>query len=162
MIKDILIKKSKGEPEEDKKNYKKFILCKLNDNEFLLDILSVKEIVSASQLTPLPGTTGNIMGILNLRGLVVPIVKINLSNDSKENLKSNELIRYVICQTKDELIGLFVDEAQFIIDIEEEILFQAKPLNMNLFSKSIKVESKIYKILDISKVFNEYKIKNQE
>jgi chemotaxis signal transduction protein len=159
VIKDILLKKSKGETEEEQKKYYKFILCKIDDYEFLIDILFVKEIVNPLEITSVPGTNEFILGVLNLRGLVVPIVRIQLENEVfKKHV--TELTRYVICEIEKEFIGLFVDESQFIVDIEEEILNQFESDLDNLFYKIVKYEDRNIGILNLKKVFNDYKIKN--
>ena len=163
MIKDILLKKSKGEPEEDQKKYRKFVLCKINDNDFLIDILSVKEISNITEITPIPGVTSNVLGILNLRGLVVPIILIDFG-DKPVNPISTELSRYVICEIEKEFIGIYVEEAQFIIDVDEEYIDKAKNIATgdSLFIKIVEVDNKKYGILNLKKLFDEYKIKNQE
>ncbi len=162
MIKDILIKKSKGELEEDKKNYLKFVLCKVDEQEFLIDILSVKEIVNISEITPIPGVSENIIGVLNLRGLVVPIIKINFE-DSMSKIRLTELSRFVICEIEKEYLGLFVDDAQFLIDIDEEVFNRSEKFEEGkIFLKSVENEGKKYNILNLKQVFDDYKIKNQE
>ncbi len=163
MIKDILLKKSKGEPEEDQKKYQKFVLCKLQDNEFLINILSVKEISNVTEITPVPGVISNVLGILNLRGLVIPIILINF-DDKPVNPLSTELSRYVICEVDKEFIGIYVEEAQFIIDVEEEKINKAKKIETedSLFIKIVEINNRKYGILNLNKLFDEYKIKNQE
>ena len=49
----------------------------LDDEEYGVDILSVKEIRVWSSATKIPNTPSYLKGVINLRGLIIPIVDLS-------------------------------------------------------------------------------------
>ena len=50
----------------------------LHQDDFLIDILCVQEIMVWSDVTAIPNTPGYIKGVINLRGLIVPIIDLRM------------------------------------------------------------------------------------
>lgn len=50
----------------------------LNNVEYGLDILKVREIISATEITPLPDSAPFMKGVINLRGMIIPIVDLRM------------------------------------------------------------------------------------
>ncbi|MEO0576528.1 MAG: chemotaxis protein CheW [Pseudomonadota bacterium] len=53
-----------------------FLTFLLADEEYGIDILKVQEIRGWTAVTPIPNTPEHVLGVLNLRGAVVPIVDL--------------------------------------------------------------------------------------
>lgn len=62
--------------EETVASCEQFLTFTLGDDEYGLDILSIKEIIEYVELTRIPLMPDFIRGVLNLRGLVVPIIDL--------------------------------------------------------------------------------------
>lgn len=156
MIKDLLLKKAHGESEEEQKVYHKYILCKLEEIGFLIKLENIREIVPFTDLSPVPGVGSNILGVLNLRGIVVPVVDIRDRFDI-QSVNKTPLSRFVIFNVDEEPLGLFVDEAQFIVNIDEESFIEVEDRD-DYFTDYVQHEGNILGILDIKKIFIDYKI----
>lgn len=50
----------------------------LNNVEYGLEILKVREIISATEITPLPDSAPFMKGVINLRGMIIPIVDLRM------------------------------------------------------------------------------------
>lgn len=50
----------------------------LNSVEYGLEILKVREIISATEITPLPDSAPFMKGVINLRGMIIPIIDLRM------------------------------------------------------------------------------------
>ncbi len=104
----------------------------LAEQEFGIDIRFIQEIIQMVEITKVPDSPSYIEGIINLRGEIVPIVKLRvLINLGKTNISLNTPI--LIVNSKDIKIG-------FIIDSVEDVI--------NIPAKDIEASSKFYPIAD--------------
>jgi purine-binding chemotaxis protein CheW len=156
VIKELLLKKALGKTEDDNKVYKKFILCKIHELPLLIKIDEIKEIVNLTNLTPVPGIEKNILGVLNLRGLVVPVIDIRIKFNI-DIVTKTPFSRYVVVEINKELIAILVDEAQSIIEVEENNHADTNNTH-DYFNDYINYNNDIIGILDLKKIFLDYKI----
>jgi purine-binding chemotaxis protein CheW len=101
------------------------ISFEIGGQEFCLDISVVREIRGWTPATPMPQTPSYILGVINLRGEVMPIL------DLRDRLglgRTEPTSRHVIVVVQDEsrMAGLLVDAVQetFMVDVN---LLQAPP-----------------------------------
>lgn len=76
---------------------------------YALDIMRIKEIIRPQKLTPVPKAPSFIEGVINLRGVVIPVADMRKRFDQPIN-KENRKNRIVICALAGKAIGLLVDE----------------------------------------------------
>src|ERR1043165_3519700 len=53
-----------------------FISFAIGDDQYGVDIMAVREIKGWSEITPLPKQPDYVRGVLNLRGIIVPIIDL--------------------------------------------------------------------------------------
>jgi len=97
---------------------KQFVVFKLNDEEYGIEITQVKEIIEYHKPTKIPNTPHFIDGVINVRGIIVPIVSLR----KRFELKNREIIkdsRVIIVHLNEKLIGFVVDETSQILRINE-------------------------------------------
>lgn len=88
---------------------------------FCIDIFAVREIRGWADATPLPQAPGYVLGVINLRGVVMPVLDLS----ARLGLGATDITgRHVtvVVQRDDDLVGLVVDEVQ------ETIIFAAEEL----------------------------------
>lgn len=94
---------------EMEQEYLTFIL---DDEEFGVDILCVQEIRVLSKITSLPNKPNYIKGVINLRGVIIPIVDLRERFD-KTSLTYNEQTVIIILRNQDVakpmVVGIVVD-----------------------------------------------------
>ncbi len=138
----------------------RLIAFKLGKELVGVDITSVVKITKTTDITPVPKTPGYILGVMNLRGNIVPIVtlkgKLGLPED--EEIPEEKLI--VVVDTELGYIGCLVDQIDGAIVINtDEIL--PPPMNSigidpEFIRGVVMIERNIKElliILDISKIF---------
>lgn len=65
-------------PVTDTAQSRKYLLFRLGEEQFGLDVMSVREIVGMHPLTTLPNSPAYLPGVINLRGRVVPVIDLRL------------------------------------------------------------------------------------
>lgn len=99
-------------------NHQELIAFRIGDQEFCVDIMSVREIRGWTPATPLPHAQKFMRGVINLRGTVLPII------DLSERLGfgyTDPEARHVIIVVRsgDQEVGLLVDAVCDIISVTE-------------------------------------------
>ncbi len=98
---------------------RELIAFRISDQEFCVNIMSVREIRGWTPATPLPHAPAYVMGVINLRGVVLPIIDLS----SRLGMKDAEpTARHVIivAQMKTKVVGLLVEAVSDILTITEE------------------------------------------
>lgn len=101
------------------------ISFEIADQEFCIDIRAVREIRGWTPATPMPHTPSYMLGVINLRGSIMPVLDLRNRLDlGRTEASSRHVI--VVVQHGERLAGLLVDAVQetFVID---EALLQAPP-----------------------------------
>lgn len=152
MLKDQLLKKVKGEIEDpEERIVARYLLCKLSDYVFLINVNEIKEIIDLNKnIESIPGTGDHILGVVNLRSEIVPIIDIRIKFGI-DTVRKTGLSRYVITEADNEYIGLLADEAAQIINVREQDYADKEA--EGLFSGFIKIDETVCGILDMNKVF---------
>lgn len=95
------------------------------DKHFAIELKDVREIIETGGLLRLPGAGGYRSGVINLRGVVVPVVNLRRFYDfpeaSGEKAAANKLI---ICRAHDQTVALEVDQ---IVTIYKQEKYHATP-----------------------------------
>ncbi len=133
-----------------------YLTFKLADEEYGVNILKVQEIRSWEPATSIPNTLDFIMGVINLRGNVVPIIdlrrRFNLEN--VEFGASTVIIVVKVSVGNDErTMGLVVDAVSEVYSITEEMM-REKPelggaINTEFVKGLVSIEDKMIIMLDI-------------
>lgn len=98
---------------------RELITFRMADQEFCVDIMAVREIRGWTQTTPLPQSPQYVMGVINLRGAVLPVVDLSrrLGLGPTEP-KARHVIIVVNIGTR--LVGLLVDGVSDILTVTDE------------------------------------------
>jgi len=152
----------KEEFQESQSTEQRVITFRLNEELIGIDIKSVIKITKSFDITPVPKTPHFILGVMNLRGNIIPIVSLKEKLGIPEfEQKDLDELTIVVIDTEIGYIGVIVDkiEGATVID-KNEIL----PPPMNSvgidpeFIKGVVMTSGIKKelliLLDVSKIFN--------
>ena len=110
----------------------------LGDEKYGLDILKVRELISFPEgLTRIPRMPDFIVGMFNLRGLVIPVMdlrkKFNLPGEEK-----HEFSVIIIVDVENKNIGLTVDAVSDVIFVKDDEMQDTSELAVNVDTKFIK------------------------
>lgn len=101
------------------KKQREFLTFTLGDEEYAIDILKVQEIRGFEAVTRIANTPAFIKGVINLRGLIVPIVDMRIKFNLGEPVY-NEFTITVILNIGKRVIGIVVDSVSDVISLDEE------------------------------------------
>ena len=82
-----------------------------------LSVTVVREVLPMVALRPLPRQTPPLIGLLTLRGELIPVVALR-SWLGREEQTPNSLTRIIIAEGRDGRIGLVVDEVHDVVQTE--------------------------------------------
>ena len=89
----------------------------LADEEYGIDILAVREIRGWSRVTRIPQAPAYLLGVLNLRGAIVPIMDLRLRFGlERENYGDNTVV--IVVAIAERLFGIVVDAVSDVVDID--------------------------------------------
>lgn len=92
-----------------------YLTFRLGDMEFGIDILQVQEIRSYEQPTRTIGVSDSLLGVINLRGVIVPVV--DLRPKFGHPLKYDICTVTVILNIGDLIIGVVVDSVSDVLEL---------------------------------------------
>ena len=97
-------------------NSRQYLAFHLNDEEYALDIMRISEIIKVREFTDIPRAPEFVLGIISLRGVVVPVFDLRRRLD----LGISEMLaasRIVVCQLDDVTVGLLVDSINQVVNL---------------------------------------------
>lgn len=97
------------------------VAFRIGDQEYCMDIMSVREIRGWTPATALPHAPHFVRGVINLRGAVLPIVDLRACFGYGSTETSSRHVIIVI-QTEDQLVGLLVDAVLDILAVSEDAM----------------------------------------
>ena len=95
----------------------KFVSFAVGDEQYCIDIMAVREIKGWSELTNLPNQPDFVRGVLNLRGVVVPIFDLRC-RFGQGRTEATPLHVTIIVNVNDCLVGLLVDRVSDILSVD--------------------------------------------
>lgn len=104
-----------------------YVVVRIADEEYGLPIGSVTSIVRFEEPTPVPHAGAGIMGVLNLRGQVLPVVDLADVLLGRELARSGRA-RVVVCDDGRGPVGLAVDDAHEVIAVDADACRPAPPV----------------------------------
>lgn len=100
------------------------ITVRIGDTQFAIDIMSVREIRGWAPSTPLPHAPAYVHGMINLRGVILPVVDLGLRLGlSRTQPDSSSVV--VVTEIGGRQIGLLVDAVCDILLLTENMLQEA-------------------------------------
>lgn len=104
--------------EESRNELIQLVSFKLEQEEYGVNVLKVREIIRMPSITRVPNTPHYIEGVINLRGKVIPIISMRKRFNLPEGETSNQT-RIMVIDMDGELMGFVVDAVSEVIRISE-------------------------------------------
>ena len=137
-----------------------FVIFKVGAEEYAVPILKVNEIIRLKgiRITEVPNTKKYVVGIMNLRGEVIPIMDLRMKFRMPKK-KMDDDTRIMIVSIQGDSIGFLVDSvsevAQIpsgdIIDPPEEV----SDVDSKFITKIAKYSDRIFIILDVDSIVSD-------
>lgn len=137
---------------------KQFIVFKLSDQLFGIDIQSVQIIEKMMAIMRVPKVPKCIKGVMNLRGEIIPVISLREQFDL-EILESTDKTRIIIVRLDEAMVGLIVDEVKEVIEIDETQVETVQNIQGKMKTSHIlgvgKVEENIITLLNLPSIIEE-------
>ncbi|MCK4388701.1 MAG: purine-binding chemotaxis protein CheW [Desulfobacterales bacterium] len=134
-----------------------YVIFSINEQIFGIEILKIKEVVSYRKVTPLPNMRGFIKGIINLRGIILPVFDLK----EKFHLPETTYTRFhiiMVIEISGRVMGVIVDEISDVVELfPEEVQATANlpPGVQTEYLKGIgKKEDELIILLDVDRLLS--------
>ncbi len=94
----------------------KVVVFRLKDEEYGVEVDQVKSIERMESITRVPNTPSFVKGVINLRGVVIPVINLR-SRFQMEEEEYTDSTRIVIVHVNEMEVGLIVDAALDVLDV---------------------------------------------
>jgi purine-binding chemotaxis protein CheW len=139
----------------------KYLTFTLDEEEYGIGILKVKEIIGMMPITTVPRTPDFVKGVVNLRGKVIPVMDLRLKFDMGA-IPYTERTCIIVVEIDSEdgtvLIGIVVDAVSEVLNIQEKEIEETPAfgtqLNTDYILGMAKTEGGVKILLNIDKVLS--------
>ncbi len=131
----------------------------LDNEEYGVDVLKVREIIRMPSITRVPNTPHYVEGVINLRGKVVPIINMRRRFGLME-IEYDKQTRIMVMDVEGELMGFIVDSVSEVIRISSSEI-QPSPaivtsgIDQECISGVINQAERLLVLLDLQKMFSQ-------
>lgn len=136
----------------------KIIAFQLKDKEYAIPVEQVRSIEKIQHITRVPSAAPYIKGVINLRGLVTPIIDLR----NRFGLGDADLSEHsrIIIAVLDQLeVGLIVDAANDVLDIQRDAIEPPPEIiggtKAEYINGVVKAGKRLLILLDLETVLNE-------
>lgn len=132
----------------------KVCLIRLGTNTFALDLRHVGEVFEPVSITPVPGMPAALVGVTNLRGIIVPLVDVRTALGISVSVIPNYA---VIVRHGTRQVGILVEDVPEIHTIQSDDFIdrsaRAAADRGPMISAFFQLENKASAILEVSRLF---------
>ncbi len=145
-----------------KAQHKKYLSFFLQGEEYCIDIQFVKEIMEMRDITKLPQTLDFLLGVINLRGVIIPIIDLRKKLELPDTTFNEKTCIIVIEFEYEDILtqmGIIVDETNEVISIPKNAISNLPYVNSRIKIEYIEgiaeINEKLKIILDIQKALKD-------
>ncbi len=132
----------------------KEVIFRIDREEYSISVVDVVSIERAQNITSVPRQNPNLVGVIDLRGSVVPIVDLRKALCGTP-VEMTDSTRFIIVNVDNQVIGFVVDEATDIIDIPSSTIQKPSIFHSGFIYGIAKLDERMIILLDVP-----YLIKN--
>lgn len=140
---------------------KQYLTFKLDDEQYGLDVLHVREVLELPRITKVPRMPPYMKGVINIRGSVVPVVDLRLKlglAETEKTVHTRVVIIEILTNSETIAMGIQVDSVQEVVDIAQTDISPAPQIGAQIDAAYIngiaKIEAGFAIIINIGKVFD--------
>lgn len=138
-----------------------FLTFNLEDEIFAFDISHVREVLEMMAVTKVPKTPKFVRGVLNLRGLVMPVIDMRCKfqmNSVEDTIDTCIIVLEISIDDELIVVGAVVDAVREVIELLAKDMQPTPkigtPLDTEFISCMARVENDIVIVLDIRTIFS--------
>ncbi|MCY6383231.1 chemotaxis protein CheW [Hoeflea prorocentri] len=132
------------------------ISFRLGDQDFCVDIGSIREIRGFAQATALPNAPRHVLGVINLRGSVIPVVDL-AAMLGFATIEPNERCAIIVTEISGKMVGLLVENVSDMVSVSADQIQPTPDVDDGFDHHSIKgvvaLEDQLICFLDLDVLF---------
>lgn len=140
-----------------------YVTFSLNHDLYGLAVTQTREILDHVVVTKVPHSSADLLGVINLRGQVVPVVdlhlKLRLAANKTENKNNCIIVAEVDIDNELHIVGIQVDEVCEVLELAADMIEPAPRLGTCINTRFIKgmgkLDDQFIILLDINRLFDE-------
>jgi len=138
-----------------------YLTFKLDNDQFAVDVLKAREVLDLKTITKVPHSPRFMLGVINLRGGVVPVIDLRLKfglNNADLTRDSSIIVMEVIVDDDPVIVGTLVDSVEEVLEVEDQQIEPPPRIGTRLKTEFIQgmgnTGEQFIIILDIDRVFS--------
>lgn len=138
-----------------------YVTFQLENELFGVEVCRTREVLTMTAVTGVPQTPDYMLGVINLRGQVVPVIDLRRKLGMTAGEETRDTCIVVLEVQVDEeplVVGALADAVREVLDIREDQIEPAPRLGVRLRTEFIqgmgKVDDQFIILLDIDRVFS--------
>ncbi|MFY0544260.1 chemotaxis protein CheW [Brevibacillus sp. H7] len=131
-----------------KMSSQKEVIFRIGSEEYGISVTDVVSIEKARETTPVPESSPYLLGMIDLRGTVIPIIDLSKIFGGAP-IAITESTRYIVAQVEDQVVGFAVDAATDIIDVPGTMIQKPAIVQSTFIYGIAKLEERMIVLLDI-------------
>ncbi len=138
------------------------IVCfRIGNEEYGIDILQVQEILKVLKVTKLPKSEDYILGVMDLRGKIIPIVDLGKKFGIMASI--SDALRAIVVNIGGKQVGLAIDSVSHVVKVNSSEIEPPPPVVVKGISGKYimgiaKVNESLVIILDVNRIFTDEEI----
>jgi purine-binding chemotaxis protein CheW len=142
--------------DEHSSNTMQFITFRIGKEEYGVDIMSVREIKGWAPATRLPNSPHYVRGVMNLRGLMVPIYDLRARFGGGDTEIGRNHVN-IIVKVGERVFGVLVDGVSDILTVPEDHIKPAPEMDNTIDSSYLRglvtIQERMVALLILDKLF---------
>ncbi len=134
-----------------------FVTVTIGSQLFGIPVLSVRDVLVARKITPIPLAPPEVAGALNLRGRIVTVINMRRSLDLPQR-GGDDPGMYVVVEHRDELYSLMVDNVGEVMTLQTGVLERSPgtldPRWREVSGGVYRLEGELLVVLDVARLFD--------
>lgn len=133
-----------------------FIVIRLGDEQYGIDIRNIDNIVRMQHITRVPKMPVYLKGVINLRGEVIPVISMRLKMGLAEDEFTKNTRIIVVKLDQEGNVGFLVDEVKEVVTLAvsdiEKLNYNANEEKVNLINAVGKHNEELISLVDLNAV----------
>ncbi len=133
-----------------------FIVIKLGDEQYGIDIKYIDNIVRMQHITRVPKVDAYLKGVINLRGEVIPVMSIRIKMGLEPDVETKSSRIIILKMEQQGTIGVIVDEVKEVVTLEndqiEKMAYDSKDDKNSFLCGIGKCDGGLISLLDLNSV----------
>ena len=135
------------------------IAVAVGDQKFAIDIMMVREIRGWSTSTPLPQAPAHVLGMINLRGAVLPVIDLGARLALGATTPTSSSVVVVVQGDRGQQVGLLVDAVCDILTVQKDAMQEVPEVGdsglRRFLAGVMTIENEIVTLLSLDHVLGE-------